>query len=416
VPRRDPRAVYLWIVPSLDRRSSWSPNRRQLLRWIAGLALALVILLVLLGRRGELSGASTRLAHLEWTWVFAAIAAETLSLATFAYLQQRVLRASGPRVRLAPLFAITLANNSIANTVPGEPAVSGAFRYRQYRRHGVSEAGSGWTITMLIVAQAIGMSLVLLLGIALALLGNASGGKAGVAVVALCIVVAAVTVLVRRDVLFRTLNAIVRMVRRVTGHPRGDLGARVEAAIENMRSIRLGAATTAWIVLLATFVWLFDCACLLCSFAAVDAQIPWHGVILAYGVAQIVAVLPLIPGGVGIVEGSLAVILVAYGALRIPALSAVLVYRIVSFWLAVLIGWFAFVGIMAIARRRRRRLDPAPGATVATRVDDSGRARSADPSGMPGHEDAGLAPAAAAQAASARTHQDSIVELRDLGP
>jgi hypothetical protein len=72
-------------------------------------------------------------------------------------------------------------------------------------------------------------------------------------------------------------------------------------------------------------------------------------------VAQIVAVLPIIPGGVGIVEGSLAVILVAYGALRIPAISAVLVYRIIAFWLAVLVGWLAFVGIVAMARRTSGR-------------------------------------------------------------
>jgi uncharacterized protein (TIRG00374 family) len=342
-------------VSSLDWRSGWTSNRRQLLRWALGIVLAAVVLAVLLGRRGELSGASRRLATLDWRWAAAAIAAETLSLATFAYLQQRVIRASGPRIALVPLFAITLANNSIANTVPGEPAVSGAFRYRQYRSHGVSEAGSGWTITMLLIAQAIGMSLVLLLGIALALLGNASGAKTGAAIVALIVVVAAVSVLVRRDVLFRMMNAVVRFVRRITGHPRGDIGARVEAAIEDMRSIHLGAPTTIWIVLLATLVWLLDCTCLLCSFAAVHAPIPWHGVILAYGVAQIVAVLPIIPGGVGIVEGSLAVILVAYGALRIPAISAVLVYRIIAFWLAVLVGWLAFVGIVAMARRTSGR-------------------------------------------------------------
>jgi hypothetical protein len=63
------------------------------------------------------------------------------------------------------------------------------------------------------------------------------------------------------------------------------------------------------------------------------------GALLAYGAAQVVGSLPIVPGGIGIIEGSLAVILMQYGAGRVRALSATLVYRIVSFWLDITIGW-----------------------------------------------------------------------------
>ena len=49
--------------------------------------------------------------------------------------------------------------------------------------------------------------------------------------------------------------------------------------------------------------------------------------------------LPLVPGGLGIVEGSLAVVLAAYGAGRVGAVSAALAFRLVSFWLALAVGW-----------------------------------------------------------------------------
>ena len=78
----------------------------------------------------------------------------------------------------------------------------------------------------------------------------------------------------------------------------------------------------------------------------VRAAVPWSGVLLAYGVAQVVGSLPVVPGGIGIIEGSLAVILMEYGAGRVPALSAALVYRMVSFWLVIAIGWIAF-GVIA---------------------------------------------------------------------
>jgi uncharacterized membrane protein YbhN (UPF0104 family) len=55
------------------------------------------------------------------------------------------------------------------------------------------------------------------------------------------------------------------------------------------------------------------------------------------------------------------VILAAYGAGRVPALSAALVFRSISFWLAIAVGW-ASVGMLAHQARRRGRhpAEPAP--------------------------------------------------------
>jgi hypothetical protein len=89
-------------------------------------------------------------------------------------------------------------------------------------------------------------------------------------------------------------------------------------------------------------------------------------VLLAFGVAQIVASLPLIPGGIGLVEGSLAVILVAYGAHRAPALAVVLVYRFLTFWLVITIGWIA---IAVIEWRVRRVASEAPESSVIGATD-----------------------------------------------
>jgi putative heme transporter len=61
--------------------------------------------------------------------------------------------------------------------------------------------------------------------------------------------------------------------------------------------------------------------------------------------------LPIVPGGIGVVEGSLAVILAAYGANQAQALSAALVFRIVSFWFAIAVGW---ISVAVIAKQARR--------------------------------------------------------------
>jgi putative heme transporter len=327
---------------------------KEAARYLIGIALGVIVLVLLVGKRGDLLAAWHQLVKANAGWVLAAIGAEGLSLLTYSLLQRYVLHLSGTRITLGPLFMLTLANDAIANTVPGEPAVSSAYRYRHYRRRGATGASAGWTIFTIIIAQAIGMSLLLLVGVVVALTGSAGGRNAAAALVGLVIVACAVAVLARRDLVLRLVAFLVKVVQRITGYPRGRVGARIEATLARMREIPLSAASTVSVVAIAAAVWCCDFLCLVCSFSAVHAPIPWSGVLLAYGVAQVVGSFPIVPGGIGVVEGSLAVILVAYGADRVPALSAALAFRMVNFWLAIAVGWMT-VGLLAYQARRRTR-------------------------------------------------------------
>jgi len=363
-------------------------NLKDILRYVAGVALGIVVLLLLFGKRAEFAAAWQQIRGAAGGWLAAAAAAESTSLWLYARLQHSVLRLAGASLALPGLFLLTLANDAISCTVPGEPAVSSAYRYRYYRRHGATSAGAGWTIFTVLVAQAIGMSLILLLGVVVALAGGTNGPNTRTALAGLVIIVAAIAILVRRDLVLRLAIWLVRVPRRIARQPvlargddprdpaavargddppdptavaRGDYrpgpaggggGARVEGALERMRQIPLGAWQAAWVVLLAAGVWLADFGCLLCAFRAVHAPIPWNGVLLAYCVAEIAGMLPIVPGGIGIVEGSLAAILAAYGASHADALAAALGFRLISFWLAIAVGW---VSVAAIARRRGQR-------------------------------------------------------------
>jgi hypothetical protein len=73
--------------------------------------------------------------------------------------------------------------------------------------------------------------------------------------------------------------------------------------------------------------------------AAVGAEVPWEGIVIAYGLTQIAAALPITPGGLGVVEGGLTALLVAYGVPMPSAVAAVVIYRAVTFWILVPVGW-----------------------------------------------------------------------------
>jgi uncharacterized protein (TIRG00374 family) len=329
-------------------------NLKGPVRYALGVCLGLVVLLLLFGKRGELVAALHQVARANPTWVLIAAAAEAGSVLAFAHIQRRTLKLSGTKVSFRAMTALSLANDAIANTIPGEPVVSSAYRYRYYRRHGASGASAGWTIFTILIAQAIGMSLILLFGVLVALLANAHARNTAITITGLVVVIGACAVLVRRDLILRAAATLPRAMRRAAGtrHARlTSLADHMETTLEKMRQIPLSTAATIEVVAIATFVWLADFGCLVASFGAVHARIPGYGVLLAYGVAQVVGSLPFIPGGIGIIESSLAVILIEYGAGRVSALSAALVYRIVSFWLGIAIGW---ITIAVIARRARR--------------------------------------------------------------
>ena len=326
-------------------------------RYVVAVALGVAVLVALYSQRGDFTGALRRTAHANPWWSVVAVASEASSLVAYAALQGRILAAGATHPRFRALLAITLANDALALTVPGEIAFASLFRYRQYRHRGASEATAGWTVLTLMVAQAIGLSALLLVAVAVSLATSTSAGATGAAVVGLIVVVGAGVVLARRDVVVRVLDALVRASRRVSGHPRGDLAARVEGVLEDMRAHEISRRDKLVVVGLALAAWCFDLACLVSAFAAVGERPPWHGLLLAYGVSQIVAVLPIVPGGLGLMEGSLAVILVGYGASRVAALAAVLVYRLVSYWLAVVVGWSTFAVMVAHRRRSAGSLD-----------------------------------------------------------
>jgi uncharacterized protein (TIRG00374 family) len=71
--------------------------------------------------------------------------------------------------------------------------------------------------------------------------------------------------------------------------------------------------------------------------------------LLAYGAGIVAAGIWPAPGGLGAVEAAMAATLVAAGTPAGDALTAVLVYRLLSFWMLLGIGWV----VMAVLARRR---------------------------------------------------------------
>lgn len=81
-----------------------------------------------------------------------------------------------------------------------------------------------------------------------------------------------------------------------------------------------------------------DFGSLLAALRATGAHPRPSLVLLAYSAAGIVALLPITPGGLGIVEASLSGLLILAGVHPGYAVLATLAYRVASYWLPLLAG------------------------------------------------------------------------------
>ena len=118
----------------------------------------------------------------------------------------------------------------------------------------------------------------------------------------------------------RTASAWGRRVARVTGQSRAVL----RAAPTRRRGL-------AWSVT----NWLLDAACLWVCLAAYGEVMSPELVLSAYGVAGLLGLLPVTPGGLGVIEGTLVPGLVVLGGASGPVVLGVLTWRVLQFWLPV---------------------------------------------------------------------------------
>lgn len=332
-------------------RTAWSKRTWSRIRFVVGIALGGVALWAVSGQGGELAGASSELTHLDAGWLLVAIGVEALSLVAFARMDQRLLRCGGVLSGLGRFTAISFAAGAIASSLPAGPLVASAFGYRQFRRLGASEALAAWSLLATLVFSSLGLALLATAGVVVAERQGAAFDLVGVTVAVFAVTVAGAAVLYQRRALARLLVWTLNGLHRTTGFPRRPGDALVSSIAASLSQVKLSKRDLLIVLAWSVANWALDCSCLVFAYLAVGAGVPWRGLLLAYGAGQLAANLPITPGGLGVVEGSLVIALVAFGGGQISTVAAVLLYRIVSFWGFLPVGWVFWGGLTWHNRR-----------------------------------------------------------------
>jgi len=285
------------------------------------------------------------LAQLNPLVVLTAVLCEVAALYAYVELTRTVLYPHSPS-RFNTL-RVNLAGLAISHVVPGGTAPAGALSYRIFNELGVPKETNAFGLAALGSGSAVVLNLIfwLALVISIPLQGfNPAYGFAALAGVFLLSAFFGTIFLITRGQ--HHADAWLRgAARRIPALDPDKISQLLGKVAERITLLINNRRTLWWAFTWAGLNWLFDAACLWVFLWAFASPISPVDLLVAYGLANIFAAIPITPAGLGVIEGVLIPTLVGFGVPHSQAILAVLSYRLVNFWIPIPIGGVAYASL-----------------------------------------------------------------------
>jgi uncharacterized protein (TIRG00374 family) len=326
-------------LPDVEKPATWKRARTGLLLAASGISLY-----VFLPSLVAVASSWRALEHVEWPFALLVLVCEAASFVCLWELDRIALRTRA----WFPVAAAQLSGNVAGRLLPGGGATATAFTVSLLGRAGVDtgEATAAFgTSTLLQISTTLALPILALP----AMLGGApvnhdlaTAAYLGIAVLAALLAAGSAAFLFDEPLELAAravqwlLNHTVRRRRPVSGLPQQFIVDRdfIRSTVgERWRAATLAAAGSTG----------FDYLALLCALRAVGAAPRPSLVVLAYAAAELLALIPFTPGGLGFVEAGLIGTLTLAGVPAHLAVTATLLYRLVAYWLPLPVGGIAYV-------------------------------------------------------------------------
>ncbi|HEX5256346.1 MAG TPA: YbhN family protein [Mycobacterium sp.] len=343
-PREEtPRGKYWWV------------------RWVILGAVAIVLAVEVSLGWDQLAKAWMSLYEANWWWLLASVAAAAASMHSFAQIQRTLLKSAGVHVKQLRSEAAFYAANSLSTTLPGGPVLSATFLFRQQRLWGASAVVASWQLVMSGVLQAVGLAL---LGLGGAFLLGAKNNPFSLLFTLggfVTLLLLAQAVASRPELIDGIGSRVLAWINSVRGRP-ADTGLdKWRETLMQLESVSLGRRDLGVAFGWSMFNWIADVACLGFAAYAAGDHASVAGLTVAYAAARAVGTIPLMPGGLLIVEAVLVPGLVSSGMSLPNAISAMLIYRLISWLLISAIGWVVFFFVFRTENVAESDEDPITG-------------------------------------------------------
>ena len=323
-----------------------STGLRATFRWAKWPIFLLVFWLFILPIVPGLGDALSKLGEVEPMWLFLGIALEFAALLCYSMLTHVALGQDSDKVRIFTLFRIQLSTRSLGSLVPGGSAASNALGFRLMTLAGANGRDAGFALATAGVGSAVVLNLILWVALIVSIPGrgvNAFYGTAAIfGVIVMLLAGGVVLGLVdhegRAERVTRWFARKMRFDQDKAGEVAVHLGERLRGLANEPGLLR---KVLSWSLL----NWFLDIAALFVFIRAFGGSVDIVGLVVSFCLANIFASIPITPGGLGIVEGIYIPSLVGFGLTTTTATVSVLSYRLVQFWLPMLVGGVCYVSL-----------------------------------------------------------------------
>lgn len=327
----------------------------SLRRIVLALVLVLVVEYLVLPQIAGARRAAGVLSHVNVGYIVFGFALEIASLLAYAQLTRGVLPRTADAPRLWTVLRVQLSTLAVSHVVPGGAAAGGGLGYRLLTASGVRGSDAGFALATQSIGSAVVLNAILWLGLAVSIpVRGFNPLYVTAAIVGLVVVggfsLAVLALLRGEDRAANVVQSVARRVPFLDEDSVHSLVLRIASRLQTLAADRpLLSRTIGW----AAANWLLDCAALWVFVLAFGYRIPVDGLVVSYGLANVLAAIPITPSGLGVVEAVLTATLVGFGAPSSVAVLGVVSYRLVNFWLPIPFGAAAYLSLHLQAEARR---------------------------------------------------------------
>ncbi|MEO6652204.1 MAG: lysylphosphatidylglycerol synthase transmembrane domain-containing protein [Ilumatobacteraceae bacterium] len=322
------------------------------------LAFAAVIYYFVIPIIPRFTNAWSELGRVEPVLLVIGLALEIAALYCYAPLMKAALGDAGEPLSHWRLFRIQMSTRALSSIVPGGSAASSALGYRLMTLSGVSGPDAGFALATVGLGSAVVLNLILWFSliVSIPIRGvNAFYGSAALAgVIVMGLAAALVFGLMEGQ---GRSERVIRWIARKLGMDDDKAATVLQRVAERLEQLISDKSLLGRVAFWAALNWLFDAAALWVFLRAFNIRMELDALIIAFGIANVVAAIPITPGGLGYVDAGYVAMLTGFGAGARRATLGVASYRFAQFFFPILLGGLLYlslrVGPWSIHRRDR---------------------------------------------------------------
>jgi uncharacterized protein (TIRG00374 family) len=337
-----------------------SSRRRRVLHSVRRVVFGIVGLLVLeFLVLPQLAGARESLhllARVNVAYLLAGLGLEGAAIWSYAMLTRSLLPRESRPAR-SQVLRINLSTLAVSHLVPGGSAAGTSLGYRLLTTAGVPGPDAGFALATQGLGSAVVLNVLLWIGLLVSIPLRGFNPLYLTAAIVGAVLLAGFGGLILllthgEDRAAAVLRAIATKIPGLDEDNVERVVRRLAARLEELAADReLLWRSIGW----ATLNWVLDAASLWVFVAAFGHRVGLDGITVSFGLAYVLAAIPITPGGLGVVEAVLTSTLVGFGTTKAIAILGVIAYRLVNFWLPIPLGAAAYVSLQVDKSAGRRR-------------------------------------------------------------